>query len=243
MPRLAIIAAQTASATIDQLPPAYEKYLNSIYYGTVDGKPIEDATIKGAIAYLKNKVEGSFENQLAYLLSLIRYRDDMMFAYYGEQQFFDGPQSADITLMARSGDCEDFARVVACLGSHMGYKSYILLMLHGNSGHAVGVIEKDGKFFAFDIYELTTSATIGGIARKYASHYSVFFLYDFTINEPVTRRVKFAALIPPTSDSYTITPYTALNSVPISLPKEEIDPAIIVPILLLLASVAILAGR
>jgi hypothetical protein len=241
MPRLAIIAAQTASATIDQLPPAYEKYLNSVYYGTVEGKPIEDDTVKGAIAYLNKNVGGGFEKQLAYLLTLIRYRDDMMFAFYGQQQFFDGPQSADITLMVRSGDCEDFARVVACIGAHMGYKSYILLMLHGNSGHAVGVIEKDGKFFAYDIYDLTTSSSIGGIARKYSSKYSVFFLYDFTISEPITRRVKFAALISPTGESYVITPYVALNTTPVTSVTEEIDPSIIIPIMLLLVAIAILA--
>jgi hypothetical protein len=243
MPRLAVIAAQTASATIDQLPPTYEKYLNSIYYGTVDGKPIEDATIKGAIAYLNEKVRGSFEKQLAYLLTLIRYRDDMMFAYYGQQQFFDSPQSADITLMVRSGDCEDFSRVVACFGAHMGYKSYILLMIHGDSGHAVGVIEKDNKFFAFDIYDLITSSSIGGIARKYSSSYSIFFLYNFTIDAPITQRVKFAELVAPTSDSYVITPYAALTSAPITSTKEEIDPTIIIPVMLLLVAVVTLAGR
>jgi len=243
MPRLAIIAAQTASATIDHLPPAYEKYLNSVYYGTVDGKPIEDETVKGAIAYLNEKVRGSFEKQLAYLLTLIRYRNDMMFAFYGQQQFFDSPQSADITLMVRSGDCEDFSRVVACFGAHMGHKSYILLMLRGESGHAVGVIEKDGKFFAYDIYDSTTSSSIGGIARKYSSKYSVFFLYDFTINEPITRRVKFSALVVPTSDSYIITPYAVLNATPVSTEVEKIDPSIIIPVILLLVLIAALAGR
>jgi hypothetical protein len=243
MPRLAIIAAQAASTTIDQLPLAYEKYLNMVYHGTVDGKPIEDEAVKGAIAYLNEKVKGSLENQLAYLLSLIRYRDDMMFAFYGQHHFFDSPQSADLTLMVRGGDCEDFSRVVACCGTHLGYKSYILLMLHGDSGHAVGVIEKDGKYLAFDIYDLTTSRSIGGIARKYTPKYSIFFLYNFTNNAPINQRVKFADFVIPTGDSYVITPYAAMNTKPVTSTTEEIDPTVIIPIVLLLVAVAILVRR
>lgn len=156
------------------------KFLNNIYYGIMNEKPIEDILFKTDGA--KDPIK-----EVASTLSKIRYDADHLIS-------LDFPQSADVTLLRRAGDCEDFARLAACVLYANKVSSKIVVMYREKDdridGHAVCLATIGDKNYVFDVHHMIQADTLQDALSYYAFlGYDIFFIYNFDMTKKITERI------------------------------------------------------
>lgn len=168
----------------------YWKYLNSPYYGVYDPSNESD----GEMIIYKNFLEE--KKDVPDFLDLIK-------KYYSDTIYdadhilsLDYPQTADITIHRKAGDCEDFARLGCVILSAYGYKPYIIIMLGINDtgqmiGHAACYVKIDNFHYVFDISGYFKADDLSKILSSYSvlSNYERFYKYGFDISQNVENRI------------------------------------------------------
>ena len=195
-------------------PYRFEEFLNNVYYGvdpriTDDNgnlEPIEISVIEQVRENIKKEAE-TFHDEMEKVMRLINYRFEP--DYYPLGLVPDFAQTADITLLSGTGDCEDIARVVCAYGAYVGYKTYILLMLgeneYGYMGHAVGIVKVNDRYYAYELDRMIESDTVEGIAHHYGTlGFDTFYLYEFHIDRPVNERIEYVREVEYDNEDYKV---------------------------------------
>lgn len=204
-------------------------FLNNIYYGTIDEKPVED------ILFKKSDTKDPI-SEVASVLSKIRYDADHLIS-------LDFPQSADVTLLRLAGDCEDFARLAACVLYANKINSKIVVMYREKDdkldGHAVCASKIDDKYYVFDVHHMIQADTLQDALSYYAFlGYDIFFIYNFDMTKKITERIT-------ADEPYTVNVTQGETYIKIPYVKEDViesNKKTLLPVALLIVLGIILIG-
>lgn len=167
--------------------PTYDSvltFLNNVYFGTYEGVEVETSVLKSLRA---KKLE-----EFGPFLTRIKYSPDRYIAS-------DFVQSADITLIGKTGDCDDFARFTSLyLDVHrdeLGITDVGQAVLFSTSfAHAVAWCKIGDYYYTFDLQSIyKTTNLIDGI---YYSFYRgdivedvVIYVYGVDSSQEIKGRV------------------------------------------------------